>query len=493
MTPERWRELTTIFHAAREHEGAAARGVPRSRVRRRSVLARGNRVAAGHAGHARRRSGRGAAAFRRDDVRPVPRGRAHRRGWNGAGLSRDRHAIATDGGVEAAAAGADTRSGLQRAIRARGAPARVAQSSERRGHLRVRTGGRRARARPRIRGRPDARAASSPAPGRRPQGSNRHCSIARQIAFAFEAAHDKGIIHRDLKPSNVKITPAGIVKVLDFGIARVANEEMPHAETLAVTRAGAVIGTAAYMSPEQARGLRVDKRTDIWAFGCVLYEMLTGRRAFAGATASDSLAKVLEREPEWSALPASAPESILRLVKRCLQKDPADRLRDIADARLEIDEALARPARGCHDARASPLVRPADPHGAGGRHARARRGGHLVAASSAAARRDHRRPGDGISDRVSQQRDVRRWCGDLPGRPADRRQRVDQQRQPLDRSARRFATETVEWRRRRRCAILVAGQLDDRILPWPAQRRRGARDHQRERRPSHARRVAPAR
>ena len=182
--------------------------------------------------------------------------------------------------------------------------------------------------------------------GARPKtsGIEQTLLIARQIAFAFEAAHDKGIIHRDLKPSNVKITPAGIVKVLDFGIARVANEEMPHAETLAVTHAGAVIGTAAYMSPEQARGLRVDKRTDIWAFGCVLYEMLTGRRAFAGATASDSLANVLEREPEWSALPASAPESILRLVKRCLQKDPADRLRDIADARLEIDEALARPA-----------------------------------------------------------------------------------------------------------------------------------------------------
>jgi len=168
--------------------------------------------------------------------------------------------------------------------------------------------------------------------------------IARQIANALETAHERGIIHRDLKPANIKITPDGVVKVLDFGLAKAAGEgstrDLTHAQTMArdKTADGVVMGTAAYMSPEQARGEVVDKRTDIWAFACVLYEMLAGHGAFKGGTVSDTIAAVLDREPEWDALPDATPANIRLLLRRCLEKDPTRRLEDLGDVRFEIAE-----------------------------------------------------------------------------------------------------------------------------------------------------------
>ena len=168
--------------------------------------------------------------------------------------------------------------------------------------------------------------------------------LARQIADALEYAHEHGIVHRDLKPSNIKITPDGTVKVLDFGLAKVVGESVwtADAPTLSKvsTQPGMIVGTAAYMSPEQARGHPVDKRTDIWAFGVVLFEMLTGRHAFGRSTSSDTIAAVLEHDPDWSALPPSAPPVVRRLLRHCLQKDPKLRLHDIGDARIEINDAL---------------------------------------------------------------------------------------------------------------------------------------------------------
>ena len=164
------------------------------------------------------------------------------------------------------------------------------------------------------------------------------CAIARQIIDALDAAHERGIVHRDLKPANVRLTPDGVTKVLDFGLAKsVDGDALGHDSTvLGPTRSGVVLGTAPYMSPEQARGTPVDRRTDIWAFGCVLYEMLTGRRAFAGATASDTIAAILERQPDWTALPVATPAPLRRLLARCVEKDPKRRLRDIADARDDL-------------------------------------------------------------------------------------------------------------------------------------------------------------
>ncbi len=164
-------------------------------------------------------------------------------------------------------------------------------------------------------------------------------AIARQICDALEAAHEKGIVHRDLKPANIKVTPDGVVKVLDFGLAKASAGEFVTASD--DTKKGVILGTATYMSPEQARGQSVDKRTDIWAFGCVLYEMLTGRRAFPGDSLTDTFAHVIEREPDWRALPEATPEVVRRLLERCLRKDVRRRLRDITDVRIEIDDAIA--------------------------------------------------------------------------------------------------------------------------------------------------------
>jgi serine/threonine-protein kinase len=188
--------------------------------------------------------------------------------------------------------------------------------------------------------------------------------IAKQIAEALEAAHEQGIIHRDLKPANIKIRSDGTVKVLDFGLAKATEpvsatshsaSRSPTITASSITEAGVILGTAAYMSPEQARGRAVDKRADIWAFGCVLYEMLTGRAAFLGETLSDTIAGVLEREPDWHDLPASMPSRLQDLVRRCLHKDPKRRLRDIGDAMNEIAELLNPLSVGVE---AAPLVRP---------------------------------------------------------------------------------------------------------------------------------------
>ncbi|HVT43697.1 MAG TPA: protein kinase [Thermoanaerobaculia bacterium] len=183
-------------------------------------------------------------------------------------------------------------------------------------------------------------------------------AIARQIAEALELAHEQGIVHRDLKPANIKIDPDGNVKVLDFGLARAldaedAEQDFSNSPTMvrAATHAGVILGTAAYMSPEQARGRRVDKRADIWAFGVVLWEMLTGQRLFSGETISDTLAAVLKEEPDLDALPASSPASVRRLIRRCLEKNPRNRLHDIADARIELTDAEEPVSSGIEIAR----------------------------------------------------------------------------------------------------------------------------------------------
>jgi serine/threonine-protein kinase len=194
-------------------------------------------------------------------------------------------------------------------------------------------------------------------------------SIAKQIAEALEAAHEHSIIHRDLKPANIKLRPDGTVKVLDFGLAKIMEDvgrvlpsgpagvagskeqdpayvlsQSPTITSPAATRMGVILGTAAYMSPEQARGKAVDKRTDIWAFGSVLYEMLTGKRAFPGEDVTDTLAAIVRGEPDWEALPANVPPTLRVYLRRCLQKNPRDRVHDIADMRLAFEGAFDLPA-----------------------------------------------------------------------------------------------------------------------------------------------------
>ena len=174
--------------------------------------------------------------------------------------------------------------------------------------------------------------------------------VALQLTEGLEAAHGSGIIHRDLKPGNIKLTADGDVKILDFGLAKALLDPLPGGDTdssrsptmtAAATQAGVILGTAAYMSPEQSRGQEADRRTDVWAFGCVLYEMLTGKGVFHAKTASDCIARILERQPDWEALPPGTPRVVRRLLRKCLEKDARHRLHDIADARIEIEDALA--------------------------------------------------------------------------------------------------------------------------------------------------------
>ena len=352
MTPERWKQTEELYHAARtrppgDRARFLAEACPHDEVLRLDVesLLSEPESADGLLDTPVRMATHIAAEITPAPDRPhsgrvSPPGAA-RRGGHGGGVPRARLKARAGGRDQDSPTRDVERPGSPCALRARGANARSAEPSE---YLRDLWPGRNDGLRFLILELVDGETLGQKLAKLKvlnPQSPglpiDEVLTVARQIAEALEVAHDKGIIHRDLKPANVTLTAGGIVKVLDFGLAKPASVEASASDPIGSSQEGVILGTAAYMSPQQARGHVVDKRADIWSFGCVLYEMLTGHVAFAGETVSDTIGKILEREPDWSALPPTTPAVIQRLLRRCLSKDSRQRLRDIGDARIEID------------------------------------------------------------------------------------------------------------------------------------------------------------